>query len=161
MLKHGPVHKMYGTGSAHSHSHLDPIKDFVTKGVADSRQRIVLQPMACDVKGAKKHSGQQCVIARALNRTLKPQAVAVGRSMAFVVVNGLAVRFSLPKASTKVVDEWDEYGRVKKAPIELHPVAPSQKLRAKKAAPSREVTGAKRKRMKKIGVRAVGGGIAL
>lgn len=162
MIKHGKIHKLYGKAKAGAHSHLEPIKDLVTKGVADSKEKITLQPLACDVRGAKKFDGQQCVIARAFTRVYKPQAVAVGRSLAFAVFDGLAIRFRVPAASRKVVDEFDQNGRVRKAPISLFAIHPSWRLQVQQSSrtttPNR--TGEKRKRMKKYGVRAIGGGVA-
>jgi len=161
MIKHGKIHQVVEPHTPHSH--LDPIKEFVTKGIADAKEALVLEPMACDIKGAKRFNGQQCVIAKALTRTLKPQAVAVGRSLAFVVIDGLALRFALPTASRKAVEEFDERGRVKRAPIELRPVCRSQKLRVKRAPRPRPENALrhadKPRRSRKFGVRAVGGGI--
>lgn len=160
MLKHGKIHKVV---DAHvPHSHLDPVKEFITKGIADAKEPIVLEPQACDIRGAKRFNGQQCVIANALTRTLKPQAVAVGRALAFVVIDGLALRFSLPAASRKVVEEFDERGHVKRAPIELRPVCQSQRLRAQRAPRPKKSRDepVKRARTKRVGVRAIGGGVA-
>lgn len=161
MIKHGKIYPIIGERIPHSH--LDPIKKHVTRGIADSKEKLVLEPLACDVKGAKKYNGQQCVIAKCLTRTMHPEAVAVGRSMAFVVVDGLAIRFVLPSASRKAVEEFDTRGRVKRAPIILNPVNKMWRLRTKRAArPKRLNIGAHSKsRIKKIGVRAVGGGIFL
>lgn len=166
MIKHGKIHKMYGGVAGRKNSHLEPIKDLVTKGVADAKEGIVLQPCAADVKGAKRFSGQQCVIARALTREHHPQAVAVGRSYAWAVFGGLAVRFKVPTASRQLIEEFDSNGRVKKAPIELCPIPKSLQLGKRKdwrpeyekSRGDRE-TYKPRKRTKRYGVRAVGGGI--
>lgn len=159
MIKHGKIHPIIAERIPHSH--LDPIKEFITKGIADARETVVLQPQACDVRGAKRHNGQQCVIAKALQRVHKPQAVAVGRSLAYVVFNGLAIRFKMPDASRKVIEEFDSRGRVRVAPIELRVVEPSWRLRAKRVP--RVKTGRKtqtRARTKRLGVRAIGGGVS-
>lgn len=161
MIKHGKIHPFHVNRGV-SKSHLEPIKEFVTKGIADAKENILLQPMACDVKGAKRYNGQQCVIAKALTRTLKPQAVAVGRSRAYVVVKGLAIRFNLPPAARKLVEEFDQRGRARNAPVELCQVPASQKLGnpMKRVAATVDRGGEKRKRTKRYGVRAVGGGVA-
>lgn len=159
MIKHGKIHPIQVRGRPNSH--LAPILKFITKGVADAKEAIVLQPQVCDVKGAKRHNSQQCVIARAFNRVLKPQAVAVGRSLAFAVFDGLAVRFTMPNASRKMVEEFDQRGRARIAPIHLNPVNKTWRLgNPRKAASGKKDGSRPTKRYKKIGVRAVGGGIA-
>lgn len=162
MIKHGKVHPVSIKGRPNAH--LAPIIDFVTKGVADARERIVLQPMACDVKGAKRHNGQQCVIAKALQRVHKPQAVAVGRSLAYVVFDGLAIRFQLPVASRKMVEEFDQRGRARSAPVELAAISRSWKLGKPQARDTRterdRANAPKRARYRKVGVRAAGGGVS-
>lgn len=159
MIKHGKVHRLKSQGRPNSH--LEPIKKFITKGVADSKETITLEPMACDVKGAKRHDGQQCVIAKAFTRVHRPQAVAIGRSIAFAVFNGLAIRFAVPAQSRKLVEEFDQRGRARLAPITLSRINPAWKLggddRKRTTTPNR--TGEKRSRTKRLGVRAVGGGI--
>jgi hypothetical protein len=159
MIKHGKIHPLKTTGRPNSH--LEPIMKFITKGVADARESIRLQPQSCDVKGAKRYNGQQCVIAKAFTRTLKPEAVAIGRSLAYAVFKGLAIRFAVPASSRKLVEEFDQRGRVHLAPITLSKVNPAWRLggddrnRAHKPPTSTIV-----KRTKKIGIRAVGGGIS-
>jgi len=155
--KHGRIHPLKQRGRPNAH--LTPIQDFITKGIADARESIVLQPQACDVKGAKRHNPQQCVIAKALHRVYKPQAVAVGRSMAFAVFNGLAVRFRMPPSAQKLVQEFDQRGRARNAPIELSPVSPAWRLGNPGRKPAGKKRGEYRQRTRKIGVRAVGGGI--
>ena len=159
MIKHGKIHPLRTRGRPNSH--LEPILKFITKGVADARETVQLQPQACDVKGAKRHNGQQCVIAKAFTRVHKPQAVAIGRSLAFAVFNGLAIRFVVPADSRKLVEEFDQRGRARLAPITLSKVNPSWHLGGddRKRTPTHKRTGEKRQRTKKIGVRAVGGGV--
>lgn len=159
MIKHGKIHPVQTSGRPSTH--LAPIMKFITKGVADARESITLQPMACDVKGAKRYNGQQCVIAKAFTRVLKPQAVAIGRSLAFAVFDGLAVRFVVPADSRKLVEEFDQRGRARLAPIKLSRVKPSWKLGGDDRKRTTQVnrTGEKRARTKQIGVRAIGGGI--
>lgn len=163
MIKHGKVHQLFGGAKANTHSHLDPIKEFVTKGIADAKEPVVIQPLACDVRGAKRFNGQQCVIAKCLTRTHKPQAVAVGRAFAYAVFNGLAIRFMVPVASRRLIEEFDQHGRVRKAPIELHAVVPSLRLRKKAQSPDARTRDQKnepkRSRVRKYGVRAIGGGV--
>lgn len=158
MIKHGKIHPIL---EAHvPHSHLDPIKKFITKGIADARENLVLQTQACDVKGAKRHNSQMCVIAKCLKRTHRPQAVAVGRSLAYAVFNGLAIRFSLPQASRELVKEFDQRGRARNAQISLHAPCKSWKLRADvRPRNAKKKKGGTRSRTKPYGVRAVGGGI--
>lgn len=159
MIKHGKIHKMQARGRPNSH--LEPIKKFITKGVADAKEKIVLQPQVCDVKGAKRFNGQQCVIARAFKRAYRPQAVAIGRSLAFAVFDGLALRFTMPPASRKMAEEFDQRGRAQIAPIHLNPVSPAWLLGNPRKRPRGKVTGSKpQRRYKKVGVRAVGGGIS-
>lgn len=159
MIKHGKIMSLKGRHI--SMSHLEPIKEFVKKGIADAHEKIVLLPKACDVKGAKRHNGQQCVIAKALSRTLKPQAVAVGRSLAYAVFNGLAIRFCLPKASREMLEEFDQRGRARSAPVELHAINQSWRYGARKRKATRAYPkNTKRNRTKQFGVRAVGGGIS-
>lgn len=162
MIKHGKVHKLYGKSTGGNHSHLEPIREFITKGIADASEKVVIHPLACDVKGAKRYDGQQCVIARALTRTMHPQAVAVGRSLAFVVFKGLAIRFRVPAASKKLVEGFDQRGRVRNAPVELCAINPAWSLHKQQSKRKPRVHTAKqpRRRMKRYGVRAIGGGIA-
>lgn len=163
MIKHGKVHP-YKPGLR---THLEPVSSFITKGVCDAREGIVLEPKACDVKGAKRFNGQQCVIAKALTRTQNPEAVAVGRAFAYVVVDGLAIRFKLTKQATKLVDEFDQRGRARSAPIELAAIPKDLQFGKKKQAPDHRAgkgprpTATPKRRMKRVGVRAVGGGIAV
>lgn len=158
--KHGKVHQYYGNGKVGANSHLEPILRYVTKGVADAKENIVLEPKACDVKGAKRFNGQQCVIARALTREHKPQAVAIGRSLAYAVFDGLAVRFEVPMSSRKVIEEFDAEGRVRRAPILLQAVRKEWALRKKgHAKTSRSGPYKKRASTQKFGVRCVGGGM--
>lgn len=160
MIKHGPIQKLERKGQGFNFtSHLEPIKEFVTRGIADAKEKIILQPQACDVRGAKKFDGQQCVIAKALKRTMKPQAVAVGRSLAYVVMDGLAIRFRMPTGAQKVVEEFDSRGRVRNAPIELSTIFKSWKLQAKRRQLSRANGKTHKRRTKKLQVRAIGGGV--
>lgn len=153
MIKHGKIFQLQTHGRPNSH--LQPIIKFITKGVADSREKIVLQPQVCDVKGAKRHNGQQCVIAKAFNRTHKPQAVAIGRALAFAVFDGLAIRFTMPPASRRMVEEFDQRGRARIAPIHLNPVNPTWRLGNMRKVPAGKKNGsAPQRRYKKIGVRA-------
>jgi hypothetical protein len=160
MIKHGKIHPLKTTGRPNSH--LEPIMKFITKGVADARESIKLQPQVCDVKGAKRYNGQQCVIAKAFTRALKPQAVAIGRSLAFAVFNGLAVRFVVPASSRKRLEEFDQKGRVHLAPITLCKVNPTWRLGedVRKRTKDFVRTGTIRPRTRKLGVRAIGGGVA-
>lgn len=155
MIDHG---KIYKVGSPHK-QHLSPIMGYVTKGIADAAESITLQPQACDVRGAKQFDAQQCVIAKCLTRILHPQAVAVGRSLAYAVFDGLAIRFAVPGASRKVVEEFDRRGRVVRAPIVLLAVPPSWRIGSLRAAGYKR--GGTKRRMKKLNVRAVGGGIVM
>ena len=163
MIKHGKVHPIKkGGNDGKTPSHLMPILKFVTKGIADAREKIVLQPQACDVKGAQRFNGQQCVIAKAFTREYHPKAVSVGRSLAYAVFNGVAVRFRVPTASRHLVEEFDASGKVKKAPIVLERINPSWNLtkqRARKKVAKPKYLKAKTKRATKFGVRAIGGGI--
>lgn len=159
-IKHGKVHPFQKQGV--SRSHLDPIAKYVTKGVCDAREGIVLEPQACDVKGAKRHNGQQCVIAKCLTRITKPEAVAVGRAFAYIVQDGLAIRFKLTKSATRLVEEFDQRGRARNVPIELAPVPKTlhfgKKRQSKDTRSTRDPNAPPKKRMRRIGVRAVGGG---
>lgn len=160
MIKHGKIYPLRTRGRPNSH--LAPIMKFITKGVADAKESITLQPQACDVKGAKRYNGQQCVIAKAITRVHRPQAVAIGRSLAFVVFDGLAIRLRVPAASRKLAEEFDQRGRARLAPVKLEHMNPSWKLggdgRTRTTKPNR--TGEKRTRTKKIGVRVAGGGMS-
>lgn len=160
MIKHGPIYKVDATGI--SKSHLEPIMAFVTRGIADAKEKITLTPQACDVKGAKRFNGQQCVIARCLTRSMKPQAVAVGRSLAYAVFKGVAVRFRVPPASQKLVEEFDQRGRARSAPFDLSPIFSSWKLGAQRNVrkTAKKKNPVKRVHTKQMGVRAAGGGIA-
>lgn len=161
-MKHGKIQPL----SEHHISHLKPIQKFITKGVCDAHEGIVLKPQACDVKGAKRFNGQQCVIAKALTRTHKPQAVAVGRSFAYVVIKGLAIRFQMSNPAKTVVEEFDTKGRSRIVPIALRAVWPAVRFDKKKSQSLDPRTPADRaaaklapkKRMRKLGVRAIGGG---
>lgn len=163
MIKHGPIMKKYGKTQIAKHSHLAAIAEYVTKGICDAKENVVIQPQACDVKGAKQFSSQHCVIARAFNRTFKPEAIAVGRSTAFAVFNGLAVRFLLRKATTKLVDEFDLKGRVRRAPFTLFAANPANTLvgKDKKQHMKKTKSKEKAKRIRRLNVRAVGGGVRI
>lgn len=157
MIKHGRIYKFENNRG--SKQHLDPIKKFVTKGIADSKEKVVLKPQACDVKGARRHNPQQCVIAKCASRVLKPDAVAIGRSLAYLVFDGLAVRFYVPPISRRLVEEFDTVGRVRSLPIQLNPIFDSWKLGSRPSGSSKTKPSKKPlKRARKIGVRAVGGG---
>lgn len=158
MIKHGKIHPLESRGRPNSH--LEPIRKYITKGVADARESIKLQPQVCDVKGAKRFNGQQCVIAKAFTRVYKPKAIAIGRSLAYAVFNGVAVRFVVPIDSRKLVEEFDQRGRARLAPITLSKVNPSWHLGGDNRKRTPKFTkGEKRSRVKKIGVRAIGGGV--
>jgi hypothetical protein len=157
MVKHGKIYKVHG----HHKQHLSPIMGYVRKGIADAVESITLQPEACDIRGAKRFDGQQCVIARSVSRLLHPQAVAVGRSLAYAVFDGLAIRFIMSNSSRRAVEEFDERGRIVRAPIVLGAIPASQTLAAlRKKGGNGKSTGLKR-RAKKVQVRAVGGGIVM
>jgi hypothetical protein len=162
VIKHGKIHPVKKAGTnGKTPSHLVPIMKFVTKGIADARERIVLSPQSCDVRGAKRFNGQHCVIARALTRTFHPKAVAVGRSLAYAVFDGIAVRFRVPTASRHLVEEFDATGKVKKADIILDKMNPTWNLakqRSKKQT-NKVRKPIKTKRNNRYGVRAIGGGI--
>lgn len=161
-IKHGKVYPVkYKSGGK---THTSPIEEFITKGKADAKQKITIQPLACDVKGAKRFNEQQCVIAKCLNRTFKPEAVAVGRSLAYVVIDGVAIRFKMPLASKRLVDEFDQRGRARSAPVELIPPHKSWTIGNRPQKPdtrkSRKKNAVKRPRGKRIGTRVAGGGVA-
>lgn len=154
MVKHGKVYKAY---TSHR-QHLTPIMKYVKRGLADAKEDIVLQPQREDARGARRYNGQRCVIAKCINRQLKPEAVAVGRSLAYAVFNGLAVRFFVSSKARKTVEEFDERGHVKRAPIVLSAVPKSQLIqnnRARGHTSRRKSTGKPRQ---KAGIRAIGGG---
>lgn len=157
MVKHGKIYKIYGNHK----QHLSPIMGYVTEGVADATESVTLEPQACDVRGAERFNPQQCVIAKCLNRSLHPQAIAIGRSLAYAVFDGLAIRFVVRNAARKVVEEFDERGRVVRAPIVLSVPPRSQKLRAPYTGGNRGRNPGLKRRMKKLNVRAVGGGIVM
>lgn len=157
MIKHGKVHLLKGANAA---SHLDPIREFVTKGIADSRETITLDVRKCDVAGAKRYSGQQCVIAKALNRLLKPEAVAVGRRLTYAVFDGLAIRFRTTDSAKELAEEWDARGRAHLRPVKLGAINPTWRLGTKQRGKNKpNAAGGKRPRTRKINVRAVGGGV--
>lgn len=162
MIKHGPIQTYYHRShkDALIKSHLEPISKFVTKGIADATQSITLDLQKCDVKGAKRFDGQKCVIAKALTRVFKPDAVAVGRSRAYVVIKGLAIRFNTASASQKTLEEFDDRGRAHLIPVKLLKVCKSQRLGSKQKTHTDADKPVKRARARKIGVRAAGGGIA-
>lgn len=153
MVKHGKVYKAY---TSHR-QHLTPIMKYVKRGLADAKEDIVLQPEAQDARGAKRYNGQRCVIAKCINRQLKPEAVAVGRSLAYAVIDGLAIRFFVNTSARKTVEEFDERGHVKRKPIILSAVPKSQLIQNNRArgGTGRSKTG---KHKQKAGIRAVGGG---
>lgn len=159
MIKHGPIQKF--EANPIFPSHLSPIKEHVTRGIADAREDITLDLRSCDVRGAKKHNGQNCVIAKALTRLYKPQAVAVGRSLAYVVFRGLAVRLRVEGFARNVVEEWDSRGRVRVAPVVSKSINKTWRLGTPQRGESRpkKRTGKKRARVRKLGVRAIGGGV--
>lgn len=161
MIKHGKIHKLKNVGRPNSH--LQPIMNLVTKGVADAKESIELQPKACDVKGAKRFNGQQCVIARAFSRTHHPQAVAIGRSLAFAVFDGLAIRFTVPPESRRLIEEFDQRGKSSLAPIRLAAVNKTWRLDAKRSQANVNFgsgNAKKKSRTRKYGIRAIGGGVA-
>lgn len=128
--------------------------------VADALQKFILHPMKADVLGAKRHNPRACVIARGLIREFKADGAAVGRHSAYVVKNGLAIRFFLKENTRKVVEEWDEKGKVRIAPIELSAFSQTQKLgRRSSSGKVRPGTGHRKLRKAKSGVRAIGGGL--
>ncbi len=161
-IKHGKIYPLHGKGHGNTPSHLDPIQHHIKRGICDAKESITLQPKACDVKGAKRFNGQSCVIAKALKRVLHPQAVAVGRTLAYVVVDGLAVRFSVPAASRKLIEEFDTRGKASLAPVELRRISKSWEIKNNRGTnqPPRKRGGGKRKRMKHYEVRAIGGGVS-
>lgn len=161
-VKHGKIYPLHGKGHGNSPSHLNPIQHLVTKGITDAHESITLQPKACDVKGAKRFNGQSCVIAQALKRVLHPQAVAVGRSLAYVVVKGLAYRFVVPAASRNLIEEFDQRGKASLAPVELRRVNKAWVIKSNRGSnqPARQRKGGKRKRLKHYEVRAIGGGVS-
>lgn len=161
MIKHGKIFPLSSKGRPDTH--LSPIKHLITRGVADAKTDIFLQPLACDVRGAKRFNGQQCVIAKVLTRTMHPQGVAVGRSLAYVVVNGLAIRFKLPLASRRLVEEFDQKGRVRNAPVELKKPEPSWRLGNPRNQGDKKGTSSRpaHRRTKRFGVRVAGGGVRL
>lgn len=161
-IKHGKIYPLHTKGHGNSPSHLNPIQSVITRGIADAHESITLQPKACDVKGAKRYNGQHCVIAKALKRILHPQAVAVGRSLAYVVVKGLAIRFVVPPSSRKLIEEFDTRGKASIAPLKLSAVNPSWSIKNLRGTgqPARKRKGEKRNRLKHFAVRAIGGGIS-
>lgn len=161
MIKHGKIYKVSKT---HMTTYLAPIMEFVTKGVADAKEKVVLSPKACDVRGAQRFNAQMCVIARNLTRERKPEAVSVGRTLAYAVFDGLAIRFRMPHASRAAAEMFDQSGRVKRAHIELWPINKTWLLRTKQRGSGRR-SGAKKgpklERARRWGVRAIGGGVVL
>lgn len=159
-IKHGKLYPLHGKGHGNTPSHLDPIEHHITRGITDAHESITLQPKACDVKGAKRFNGQSCVIAKALKRVLHPQAVAVGRTLAYVVVNGLAFRFQVPLSSRKLIEEFDTRGKASLAPVELRRVNKSWEIKNNRSAGQgpRKRKGGTRKHLK-YSVRAIGGGV--
>src|SRR5688572_3224844 len=120
MIKHGKIYPLKGNAGG---SHLDPIRQYVTRGIADAKENVVLHPKQCDIKGAKRHNVEMCFIAKTLYREHKPVAVAVGRRLAYAVfANGVAVRMVLGAPTTKRLEEFDSRGRAHLAPIELRAV---------------------------------------
>jgi hypothetical protein len=156
VIKHGKIYSIHSKML----KNLKPIQKYITKGIADSRENFVLEPLACDMRGSKRYDTGQCVIARGLKRVLHPEAVAVGRSNAVVVVEGLAIRFTIPKRSRDLVDEFDQRGKVKKAPIVLMAVTKSWRIGAGKHK-ARGSKIPKQTRSRKYGVRAAGGGMVV
>lgn len=118
-IKHGRVYGLPKKSTGHAQ--LDPIRILITKGVADAKENVTLQPLVCDIKGSLRKDAHNCVIARALKRTMHVKAVSVGRSLAYVVDNdGTAIRFTLPAASRRLVEEFDQRGKSSTAPIQLN-----------------------------------------
>lgn len=155
MIKHGKVYKVY----TRHRQHLTPIMKYVRRGLADAKEDVILQPESSDVRWAKKYNGQQCVIARCLNRLFKPEAVAVGRALAYAVFDGLAIRFFVNTSARKAVEEFDDKGRVKRAPIVLRAVPKSQLIQVnRRRGGTGRSTG---KHRRKFGIRAIGGGRTL
>lgn len=155
MVKHGKVYKVF----TKHRQHLTPIMKYVRRGLADAKESITLQPESCDARGAKRYNSQQCVIARCFNRVYKPEAIAVGRNLAYAVFDGLAIRFFVNNSARKAVEMFDEKGLVKRAQIVLSAVPKSQLVQANRArGGTSRGTGKHRKR---AGVRAIGGGRTL
>jgi hypothetical protein len=156
MLKHG---KRFPIRNGALVGHLKPIAHLVTKGIADLQEEIVLQPKACDVKGSDRFSVHNCAYARNAIRDLRLDGAAMGRRLCYLVYDGLAIRGRSSRPLTQNLDEFDRRGRMSKAPVKILPINETWKLgtpqRGKKKSVAR---GGKRKCVRKIGVRAPGGG---
>lgn len=156
MIKHGKIHPFIKRGA----THLEPVREYITKGIADATAKISLQPERCDIRGAKRRNGQQCVVARVINRKIHPDAVAVGRAYTWIIVDGVGIRFRNPQTLTKYIEVFDEHGKASTMPVELWPITPNGRLRCKQIRSSKpRPAKTRRPVMKKIGVRAIGGGM--
>jgi hypothetical protein len=159
MIKHGKVYPFKGRAP----SHLDPILEFVTKGWADAKEDIDLQLELCDVKGAVPFNGQRCVLARGLKRKLRPDAVAVGRSLVYVVIDGIAIRFRLSSDGRRSVKEFDGRGCCRLVSIRLLAPNRSNRLDVSRhtGKPPQGLRKSPKSRVRQLGVRAVGGGVVV
>lgn len=160
-IRHGKVYPMNHKGL--SKSHLGSIAEYVTRGVADAKDPLILETKVCDITGAKRHDPERCVVARCVTRTQDVEAVAVSRTMTYVVQGGVAIRHVNPSFERHYIEEWDARGRSHPARVKLLPVNASWRLGNPRGVGTTKnrnrVAVAKRPRTRRLGVRAVGGGV--
>lgn len=160
MIKHHKVHPWESLGAL-TKKQLTPIRKHIKDGVADSKESITLMIEKCDMNGAKRFDPQNCVLAQLAERKLHPRAISVSRSVAYLVFNGIAVRFCLHKTSRRYVDAFDKQGVVIHRPVTFS--APSKSGLIGNYDRAKRKLGGKRKIRKHIsqtiGVRALDGGM--
>lgn len=157
-IKHAKVRSLDYMG-VKSRTQLRPIRNLVS-GIADALESVTLKVKPCDVEGADELNPQSCVVAKALSRSFSPEAVSVCRTVAFIVKNGVAIRFMLRDKNRELIDDFDKHGIFPHRTITLS--APGGGDRLGEPHRRRPGTGSRPQRRPKaikIDVRALSGGL--
>lgn len=164
MIRHHKIIALESIGPR-GQKQLDPIRKFITKGVADAKDSLTLTTKACDAQGAKQFNPQHCVIAKCADRTLHPKAISVCRSAAYLVFNGVAIRYVVAGNTVGFIDRFDQDGVTIHRPVVLSAPSKTARIGAPHPAGGTDATKPDRKRKKnkparvvKMGVRALNGG---
>ena len=81
----------------------------VTK-VIDAKQNLEIEVTAGDGNASKRRSHEECAMAKACKRAYHADGVIVSRTMAYLIKDTLAVRFTLPPSVTREIVAFDRGG---------------------------------------------------
>lgn len=101
--------------------------------VLDADENLLIDVTAADEKISRKGDHAECAMAIACKRKLKVSGVIMARSIAYLIKNDVATRYSVPGSVSREITSFDRGGGFEAGTYELVKPTPSARLDAQES----------------------------